>query len=220
MPELTANGAEYRSWLAPSALTATLRMRFPNAVPGAGQVMLFGSPSGNISDITFGLPAALSGNGSNCTNQFPRGVDASGNAESCSPVGTADVANNAITRDKVSDVLRTRQITLLLGAENGPPLTDADDQPSFFINRLGGGITITEVHCESDAGTPAINLQRDDGSAANLLGSNLSCSAAGATGAIDANEDNLANGEKLDLVMVAAGGTAKRITLTVKYTVD
>jgi hypothetical protein len=116
--------------------------------------------------------------------------------------------------------MRTRQAIFILGAENGAALTDADDQPSFFVNRLGQGITITEVWCESDAGTPSINLQRDDGTPANVLSANLSCSTSGATGTIDANEDNVANTERLDFVMVTAGGTAKRVTVAVKYTLD
>lgn len=51
--ELAANGTNYRSWLVPDALTATVRFRFPDAAPTAGQVMAFSAPSGGISDITF-----------------------------------------------------------------------------------------------------------------------------------------------------------------------
>jgi hypothetical protein len=114
---------------------------------------------------------------------------------------------------------RTRQFTFLLGADNGSTLADTDDQATIFANRLGSGITINEVHCESDAGAPTINLQRDDGSAANILSSNLSCSASGTTGTIDTNEANVANGERIDFVMVTAG-TAKRVTVSVRYTVN
>ena len=133
---------------------------------------------------------------------------------------TADITNDNVTRDKVSAVLRTRLITFILGAENGVVLVDGDDQPTIFSNRLGSGITITEVWCESDAGTPSVNLQRDDGTPANILSANLSCSTSGATGTIDGAEDNVANTERIDFVMVAAGGVAKRLTLVVKYTVD
>lgn len=56
MNELTANGTEYRSWVVPDALTATVRFRFPNAAPTAGQVMTFGAPAASISDITFKTP--------------------------------------------------------------------------------------------------------------------------------------------------------------------
>lgn len=154
-----------------------------------------------------------------CTNQFVRAINADA-APTCASVGTTDISNDAVTRDKVSAVLRTRPITFILGADNGSVLVDGDDQPSFFINHLGSGITITGVWCESDGGTPSINLQRDDGSPANILSSNLSCSTSDAAGTIDTNEDNVADGQKIDLVMVTAGGVAKRITVSITYTVD
>jgi hypothetical protein len=47
--ELTANGANYISWLAPDTITNTLRLKFPNADPAAGQVLAFGPPTANVS---------------------------------------------------------------------------------------------------------------------------------------------------------------------------
>jgi hypothetical protein len=120
----------------------------------------------------------------------------------------------------LSTLLRTRQIVFVLGADNGVALVDGDDQPTIYYNSLGGGITITGVWCESDGGTPSINLQRDDGSPANILSSNLSCSTSGASGSIDTNEDNVASTEKIDFVMATAGGTAKRVTVVITFTVD
>jgi hypothetical protein len=80
---------------------------------------------------------------------------------------------------------------------------------------------ITEVWCESDAGTPSVNLQKDDGSPANILSSNLSCSTSGATStSFTSGEDALAAGDKIDFVMVTAGGTAKRVTIGIKATLD
>lgn len=61
MPELLTNGSEYVSWLAPNALTNTLRLRFPNAQPTTGQMMTFGAPASGISDITFSDPPSGSG---------------------------------------------------------------------------------------------------------------------------------------------------------------
>lgn len=158
-------------------------------------------------------------NTGSCTNQVVTALNAAA-APTCASVGTAMVSNDAITRDKVSAVLRTRTATFLLGAENGSALGDGDDQPSFWINRLGSGVTITEVHCECDAGTPTVNIQRDDGTPADVLSSNLTCSTSGATGTIDTNEDNVADTQKLDFSMRTAGGVAKRVLLTVKYTLD
>ena len=126
----------------------------------------------------------------------------------------------AIVHGDLPAVDRTRQIMFIVGADNGAVIVDGDDQATIYMNRLGQGITITEVQCESDAGSPIINLQRDDGSPANILSSNLTCSTSGATGTIDTNEDNVANTERIDYLMITAGGTAKRITVAVKFVVD
>jgi len=108
----------------------------------------------------------------------------------------------------------------MMGFDNGSVIADADDQLTIFANRLGFGITITDVWCESDAGTPIINIQLDDGTPADVLSSNLTCTTGGATGTIDTGQDNIANTNKIDFVMVTAGGVAKRTTIIVKYTID
>lgn len=96
-------------------------------------------------------------------------------------------------------------------------LADTDDIPSIW--RAPAAITITEVWCESDAGDAVVNLQRDDGSPANILSSNLTCSTGGATGTINTNEDNVADGQRIDFVMVTAG-TNVRVNVMIEYTVD
>lgn len=47
--ELTANGSNYISLLAPDAITNTLALKFPNADPTAGQALVYGAPSSNVS---------------------------------------------------------------------------------------------------------------------------------------------------------------------------
>ena len=59
--EITSNGTEYLSWLAPDARTTTLRMLLPTADPQAGQVMLFGAPSSTKSTIEWGTPVLSGG---------------------------------------------------------------------------------------------------------------------------------------------------------------
>jgi hypothetical protein len=101
-------------------------------------------------------------------------------------------------------------------------LADTDDQADIYVNRLGQAITITEVWCACDAGNPTIQLQKDDGAPADMLTANLACSAgAGAsTTNFVAGESAIADGNRLDFKMVAAGGVAKRVTIFVKYTLD
>jgi hypothetical protein len=110
-----------------------------------------------------------------------------------------------------------RSVTFIAGGDSSTAtLADTDDQPTFFRNNLGRTYRIAEVWCESDAGTPTINLQRDDGSPADVLSSSLACSTSGASGSIAVAEQDLADGNKLDFVMATAGGAAKRVTVSVK----
>jgi hypothetical protein len=141
-------------------------------------------------------------------------------ALAASTVGTSQITDGTVASADLATANKTFQFGWLVGADNGAVLVDGDDQPDFYVNR-SRAITITEVYCIHDAGTaPIINLQRDDGTAANILSANLTCSTSGATGTIDAAEDNVAVGDKVDFVMVTAGGAAKRVSITVKYTVD
>jgi hypothetical protein len=126
-----------------------------------------------------------------------------------------DPNGNPIPLTSLPSTVSVRGINYLAGCDNCSALTDADDQRAFYVNVIGA-MTIASVTCYSDAGTPSINLQRDDGTPANILTSNLSCSSGGASGTIDTNEGNLALGEKLDFAIISAGGVAKRVTVVIK----
>jgi hypothetical protein len=116
--------------------------------------------------------------------------------------------------------LRKRNIGFVIGSESGAALTDADDQPDVYENQLAA-FHITSVKCRTDAGTSIINLQRNDGSPANILSSNLSCTTGGATStSFTSGEDAIAIGNMIDFVMVTAGGTAKRVTVTITAVID
>jgi hypothetical protein len=115
-----------------------------------------------------------------------------------------------------------RPVTFLIGADNGAALTDADDQPTIWRNAVAP-MTIASVWCETDQGSSTINLQRDDGSAANILSSNLVCTTSGATStSFSGSEAQLAVGHKVDFVMVTAAtsGTPKRITVQLVPALD
>jgi len=139
-----------------------------------------------------------------------------------SPVVSADITDGTVAVVDVAAILKTRQFGFMLGADGGAVLTDADDQPTIFFNSLGQGITITNVWCDCDGGTPIIQLQKDDGSPANILTGNLTC--ASGSGASTTNfvsgENAIASTNRVDFVMVTAGGTAKRVTVSVAYTLD
>lgn len=185
--------------------------------PGGG-VVEFGTVTGNRHEQLFTSPTgthqhtwpAVTGDVAQTTSTLPSGnlaaFDASGR-----------LVNAAIS----ATMARTRLVQFIIGADNGSALVDADDQATIFANRYGQGVHVTEVWCESDAGTPSINLQKDDGSPANILSSNLSCSNTGATTTtFVSGEDAIASGNKIDFTMVSAGGTAKRVMVSIKITLD
>jgi len=90
------------------------------------------------------------------------------------------------------------------------------DIPSIFVN-LGSRIRLLEVYCEIDAGSASINLQRDDGSPANILSSNLNCSpAGGSTNSFVAGENVIDNGHRIDHVTVSVSG-ARRMNIAIRY---
>jgi len=114
----------------------------------------------------------------------------------------------------------TRGITYLAGCDTCSVLADTDDQKTIYLNVVGA-MTINSVTCYSDAGSPIINIQRDDGSPANILSSNLTCTTGGATSTSFVGGETVLNlNDKLDFTMVTAGGTAKRVTLAIKYTLN
>jgi hypothetical protein len=120
--------------------------------------------------------------------------------------------------------LAIRGINYITGCDNCSVLVDADDQKTFYQNVIGN-MTINSVTCFSDTntGNPTINIQRDDSSATDMLSTNLVCTTAGATKTTPdfvSGENNLSLGHMLDFVMFSAGGTAKRVTVVIKATVN
>jgi hypothetical protein len=116
----------------------------------------------------------------------------------------------------------TRGITYLGGCDTCSALTDSDDQRTIYFNVVGP-MTVNSVTCFSDAGAPVINIQRDTGggSPANVLNLDLACSTTGVTSTdVAAAQATLGSNEKLDFVMVTAGGVAKRVTVSIKTTVN
>ncbi len=114
----------------------------------------------------------------------------------------------------------TRGIVYVAGCDTCSVLNDTDDQKTIYINVIGP-MTIQEVRCFSDAGTPIINIQRDDGSPDDVLGSDLTCTTTGATTTSFRSGENVLNlNDKLDFVMTAAGGTTRRVTISIKAIVN
>ncbi len=116
-----------------------------------------------------------------------------------------------------------RGITYIAGCDSCGALIDNDDQKTIYQNVIGT-MTINSVTCFSDTVTPAapiVNLQRQVGVAApaNILTGDLTCSTAGgSTASFAISTLNL--DDKVDFVMVTAGGGAKRVTVVIKTTLN
>ena len=155
-------------------------------------------------------------------------VKASGQLISTVATGTAPLVVDSKTQvaNLNADLLggmsaiaaRTCGIVYMAGCDTCSVLTNADSQKTIYVNVIGP-MTIESVTCFADAGSPTINIQRDDGSPVNMLSSSLTCSGTPTTSFV-AGENKLNPDHKLDFVMVTAGGTAKRATVVIKATVD
>ncbi|MBI3888858.1 hypothetical protein HY311_03685 [Candidatus Nomurabacteria bacterium] len=159
----------------------------------------------NNGPVTFGNGAItignLAGGGIKCLHVSNTGVVS---------VAAADCGAGGTT---------TLQFSFMLGADGGIALTDGIAQNTIFSNQLGRGIHITKVWCETDAGTPTLNMKKR-GAGSNLLSSNLTCTTSGASGTtFSSTQDAYADGDIMDFTLATAT-TARRITVVVRYTLD
>ena len=92
-----------------------------------------------------------------------------------------------------------------------------DDVDSVF--RAPAALTISEVWCETDTGTVDLDLQIDDGSPADVMGTDLTCASTavsdstGLTGA-------MADGDRLDIEITSVATNPTRVTVCAEYSFD
>ena len=149
MYELAANGVNYISWLVPDLIAANLRLKFPNAVPTAGQAMAFGAPSSNISQISWFTPVDLD-SAQTLTN---KGIDGASATEVSYLVGVTGGIQGQI---------------------NGRAASNASTTVNGQVCTLGGTCTIT-VGATAPTGTgfPHVTGGSYDVAARTLLVSDL-----------------------------------------------
>jgi len=159
-------------------------------------------------------------------------------AVTSSAVVGADMPNNTVTSTQLAVVNTRRTCTMIIGADNGSALADADLGPQGRQCFIPAASTVVEITVAADGGTPNVIPQRNvAGTAADLVSSAL---ATGSSGALACSKTSgvtgidgattcsatlqntaLAAGSWIQLKTGAtAGGTAKRMSISVTYTVD
>lgn len=78
-------------------------------------------------------------------------------------------------------------------------------------------LTITEVFCETDTGTVDFDFQIDDGTPADVMGTDLVCDASGETDNTSIT-GSMAVGDRLDFAITSVATTPTRLTACVVYT--
>ena len=107
----------------------------------------------------------------------------------------------------------TECFTLYAPTEN---IASTDDVESVW--RAPAGVVASELWCETDTGGLNVNLQRDDGTPADMCASDLLCDSTPPTCAPAMAEATVADGETLDLVIKSVdSGTPTRLTLCMEY---
>lgn len=118
-----------------------------------------------------------------------------------------DIAADTITHTNIADADQAQPLCIWF--EN--PTAD-DDFNSIWMNISGNDFLITEVKCESDQ-TIDFDLQVDDGSPADVLGTDLQCAAGENSTTTIGGDATVADNEELDLVVTSVSGTPTWVSI-------
>jgi hypothetical protein len=151
---------------------------------------------------------------------------------------TVEAKNSSGTVFKMQSAASSRRpCTLVVGGDTLSVALQNSDLSQARWCYLPYGATIVEIMVSADAGTPNVIVGRNHaGTVSNLTSAALATAAAGAlacsnvggTTGFDATttcsatlqNTSISSGDWLDLVSGTAGGTAKRMTISVTYTVN
>lgn len=144
---------------------------------------------------------------------------------------------NPATLTGVTAPLTYRTCSIVFGSDNGSALANADLGPQGRICLVPVAATVTEVTVAADAGTPNIIVRRNRaGTGADFVTSalataasgGLACSKTSAVTGLDGattcsatlQNTGLNAGDWIEAISGTAGGTAKRMSVAVTYTVN
>ncbi len=164
-----------------------------------------------------------------------------------SAVVGADMTNNTVTSTQLAVVNTRRVCSMIIGADNGVALADADIGPQGQQCKVPMAATVVEIDVNADAGTPSVIVRKKHcatfttgvctswtstdflSGALSAAASNFdACSNTGGTTGLDGGttcsstlqNTSIAVGDWIELKSGTAGGTAKRLSVDVIYTVN
>lgn len=85
--------------------------------------------------------------------------------------------------------------------------------------RASAALTITEVWCETDTGTVDVDLQIDDDTPADVMGTDLVCASTAVSDSTSLT-GGMADGDRLDLAIGAAATNPLRLSVCIEYDYD
>jgi hypothetical protein len=190
--------------------------------------------TGQIAAYT-GAGNAVGGIGPGTTAQVLHG-NASGQP-SYGPVVAADIAANSIGSGQMTVGNARRTCMIVIGADNGSQLIAADIAPQGRQCFVPAAAHVVEITVAADAGTPAVVVAKNHAGAltdlsaslATGMSGGLACanSAGSGTGidgitacGVQLTTTALAAGDWLETHSSASASTAKRMSISITYTVD
>jgi lysophospholipase L1-like esterase len=201
------------------------------------------------SDLTAALAASTNVNGTTIPASSTLMTTGTALAAAQEPAHTGDVTNstgslamaiaaNAVTSSKMAVVNTRRTCGVVIGTDNGAALASADIGPQGRQCFVPAAATIVEITIAADSGVPSVLVRKNHaGTTTNLTAAAVATAASG--GLVCANASGsgfgidgattcataltataIAAGDWLELASGTADGTAKRMSITVTYTIN
>jgi hypothetical protein len=217
---LNANGGN----VGVGTITPAAKLDVNGTVKGKGLQVVDGNQAvGKV------LTSDASGNANWAT---PAGGGAATDVNCGSPcIGTGEIVDSAVTSAKIADgtildadinssaATRIRGINYIAGCDSCSALSATDDDQPTIYQDVIGTLYITGVTCFTNAGSPTINLKRNNGSTAtDIMAAAIACDGTAKTN-FNGTEYQLVSGNRIDFDLVDAS-TANRVTVVIKAVVQ
>ncbi len=193
------------------------------------------------------IPIALFGTGGASVTSLKMQVAGNGGSTSIGFYIDAISLQGGYTSPTAAANAAPRVCSMVIGSDDGSVLTDANIGPQGKQCKVAFGATVVEIDVNADAGTPSVIVRKkhcatfttgvcSSWTSTDLLSGALSaaassfdaCSNVGATIGLDGGticsgtlqNISLARGDWIEIKSGTAGGTAKRLSIDVIYTVN